>query len=57
MTFQTIDAAKPNFPVDISMFEETTAETSDSDWLAISCCSYILQPLSIDPTWEDDVDE
>ena len=57
MMFQTIDAAKSTPPVDIFAFEETTAEPSDSNSLAISCCSYMIQPFTIDPTWENDVDE
>ena len=57
MILQTIDTAEPNFPVDLFTSEEDTAETGESDWLALTCCSYWLHPISIDSIWETDVDE
>ncbi len=55
--FQTIDTAESNFPVNLFTPEEDTAETGESDWLALICCSYWLSPISIDSIWENDVDE
>ena len=57
MILQTIDTAEPNFPVDLFTPEEDTAETGESDWLAITCCSYVISPLGIDSIWETDTDE
>ena len=55
--FQTIDTAEPNFPVDLFTPEEDTAETGETDWLAITCCGYTSYPHLIDSIWETDVDE
>ena len=55
--FQMIDTADTNLPVNLFTPEEDTAETGESDWLAISCCNYAYYNESIDPTWETDVDE
>ena len=57
MILQTIDTADPNFPVNLFMPEEDTAETGESDWLAITCCSYQFYYTTIDSIWETDVDE
>ena len=57
MILQTIDTAEPNFPVNFFTPEEDTAETSNSDWLALICCTYAVYEQSIDPTWQTDVDE
>lgn len=57
MILQTIDTADPNFPVDLFTSEEETAETGESDWLALICCSYAFPLTTIDSIWETDVDE
>lgn len=56
MVFQTIHAAEPNFPANLFALEEDTAETSNSDWIALNRCAYAAQAFSIDPIWETDVD-
>ena len=55
--FQTIDTAEPSFPANLFTPEEDIPETGESDWLAITCCSYIISPLAIDSIWETDADE
>ena len=58
MILQTIDTAEPNFPVNLFTPEEDTAETGESDWLAITCCDYIVwHDYRFDSIWETDVDE
>ena len=57
MILRTIDTAEPNFPVDLFTPEEDTAEIGESDWLAITCCSYITWYQGLDSIWETDVDE
>ncbi len=57
MILQTIDSAESNFPENHFTPEEDTAETGDSDWLALSCCTYVFVPFTIDSIWETDVDE
>ena len=54
---QTIDTAESNFPASVFILEEDTAETGESDWLALICCTYAVYEQSIDPTWQTDVDE
>lgn len=55
--FQTIDTAEPNFPENLFTPEEDSAETGESDWLALTCCSYQFYFTRIDSIWETDVDE
>ena len=57
MILQTIDSAESNFPENHFTPEEDTAETGDSDWLALSCCTNVFVPFTIDSIWETDVDE
>lgn len=57
MTLQTIDTAEPNFPVNLFTPEEDTVETSDSDWLVLTCCGYAHVPYTIDPIREPYIDE
>ena len=58
MILQTIDTAEPDFPVNLFTPEEDTAEVDDSsDWLALSCCTYVVFPITIDSIWETDADE
>ena len=55
--FQTIDTAEPNLPVNLFTPEEDTAETGNSDWLALKCCGYSSALYWIDSIWETDIDE
>ena len=57
MILQTIDTAEPNFPVNIFTPKVDTTETSETDWLAITCCGYTSYPHLIDSIWETDADE
>ena len=57
MILQTIDTAETNFPINIFTPEEDTAETGESDWLPLNCCSYSTASFWIDPIWETNVDE
>ena len=57
MTFEVIDSPEPNFPVNIFAPDEDTADDSDSDWIAISCCAYSAYPIAIDSIWVTDADE
>ena len=57
MTFEVIDSPEPNFPVNIFTPDEDTTDGSDSDWIAISCCSYNLHPIGIDSIWVTDADK
>ena len=61
MTFQIINTADPNFPVNLFTseedMEEDTAEIGDSNWIALSCCSYGTYPIAIDSIWEADLEE
>ena len=57
MTIETIDSPNPNFPANIFAPDEDTADDSNSEWIAISCCSYNFHPVAIDSIWVTDVDE
>ena len=57
MTFQMIDTADPNFPVNLFAPEEDATEVSNSDCTAISCCGYATSRFWLDSIWETDVDE
>ena len=57
MILQTIDTAEPNFPVNLFTPEEDTAETDNSNWLALTCCDYSVHPYLIDFILEIDVDD
>ena len=55
--FQTIDTPDPNFSANLSTPEEDSAETDNSNWLAITCCGYSVHPYLIDSILEIDVDD
>ena len=57
MACQTIHAAEPDFPANLFTPEEDTAEIGDSNWIALSCCSYGSYGAAIDVIWETEVDE
>ena len=57
MTFETIDSPNPNFPANIFAPDEDTADDSDSEWIAISCCAYSVYPVAIDSIRVTDADE
>ena len=61
MACKTINAAEPNFPVNLftseENIEEDTAEIGDSNWIPLSCCSYGTYPIVIDLIWETEDDE
>ena len=57
MTFEVIDSPEPNFPVNIFAPDEDTADDSDSERIAISCCTYNSYPIAIDSIWVTDADE
>ena len=57
MKFEMIDDPEPNFPVNIFTPDEDTVEVNDSNRIAISCCMYVIWPLSIDSISETDADE
>ena len=57
MTFEMIDSPEPNFPVNIFAPDEDTTDDSDSDWIAIACCSYSVYPVAIDSIWVTDADK
>lgn len=57
MTFEVIDSPGPNFPVNIFAPDEDTADDSDSDWIAISCCTYSSYIIAIDSIWVTDADQ
>ena len=56
MTFQTIDTAEPNFPTNLFTTETDTVEVSDSDCIAIPCCTYNYYPVAIDSIWMSNAD-
>ena len=57
MILQTIDTADTNLPVNLFAPEEDTAETGNSDWLALRCCTYSSSTFWIDSICETDDDE
>ena len=61
MACKIINAAEPNFPVNLFTseedMEEDTAEIGDSNWIPLMCCSYGSYAFSIDSIWEDEEDE
>ena len=57
MTFQMIDTAETNFPVNLFTPEAETTEASDFDSLAINCCGYAFYAYLIDSIWEANIDE
>ena len=57
MKFEMIDDPNPNFPVNIFTPDEDTVEVNASNRIAISCCMYVIWPLSIDSISETDADE
>ena len=57
MACQTIHTAEPNFPANLFTLEEDTTEPSDSNWIALSCCSYGSYSAALDVIWETEVDE
>ena len=57
MACRTIHAAEPNFPANLFTVEEDTVEASNSDWIALSCCSYGSYGAAIDVTLETEDDE
>ena len=57
MTIETIDSPNPNFPANIFTPDEDTADDSNSEWIAISCCAYSSYIIAIDSIWVTDADE
>ena len=57
MACQIIQDAEPNFPANLFTLEEDTAEASNSDWIALSCCSYSTYAAAIYFDWETEIDE
>ena len=57
MACQIIQDAEPNFPANLFTLEEDTVEASNSDWIALSCCSYGTYAAAIDFDWETEIDE
>ena len=57
MMFQTIETAETNFLGNLFTPEEDTVGVNDSNRIAISCCDYVIWPLSIDSIREIDADE
>ena len=57
LTFEMIDSPEPNFPVNLFAPDEDTADDSNSERIAISCCTYSSYLLSIDSIWATDADE
>ena len=61
MACKTINAAEPNFPVNLFTSEEDmeadTTEIGDSNWIPLMCCSYGTYPIVIDSIWEAEDDE
>ena len=57
MACQTIQAAEFNFPANLFTLEEDAAEASNSDWNALSCCSYGSYGAASDVTLEAEDDE
>ena len=51
MACQTIHTAEPNFPANLFTLEEDTTEPSDSNWIALSCCSYGSYAAASDVIW------
>ena len=57
MACKTIHAAEFNFPANLSTPEEDMTEASDSNWIALSCCSYGSYSAALDVIWETEDDE
>ena len=57
MACQIIQDAEPNFPANLFTLEEDTVEASNSDWIALSCCSYGSYAAAIYFDWETEIDE
>ena len=57
MACQIIQDAEPNFPANLFTLEGGTVEASNSDWIALSCCSYGSYAAAIDIIWETEDDE
>ena len=57
MACQIIQDAEFNFPATLFTVEEDAAEASNSDWIALSCCSYGTYAAASDVIWETEDDE
>ena len=57
MACQIIQDAEFNFPVTLFTLEEDAVEASNSEWIALSCCSYGTYAAASDVIWETEDDE
>ena len=60
MVFEIIQDAEFNFPANLFTPEEDTedtAEASNSNWIALSCCSYGMYAAALAVIWETEDDE
>ena len=56
MACKIINAAETNFPANLFTLEEDAVEANNSNWIALSCCSYGSYAAAIDVTLETELE-